>query len=106
MACSGTALLYFIGRILPTLPRLYEPQMLWSIIAINTIINCEYESVQRLIRARVTGSLLGQSMWDLWWAKWQWDRFLSEFFGFSAVNIIPPSSSILIYHPGDEHYVC
>jgi hypothetical protein len=21
-------------------------------------------------------------MWDLWWTKWHWDRFLSEFFGF------------------------
>jgi hypothetical protein len=20
--------------------------------------------------------------WDLWWTKWHWDRFLSEFFGF------------------------
>jgi hypothetical protein len=22
-------------------------------------------------------------MWDLWWTKWHWDRFFSEFFGFS-----------------------
>jgi hypothetical protein len=21
-------------------------------------------------------------MWDLWWTKWHWDRFFSEFFGF------------------------
>jgi hypothetical protein len=21
-------------------------------------------------------------MWDLWWKKWQWARFFSEFFGF------------------------
>jgi hypothetical protein len=21
-------------------------------------------------------------MWDLWWRKWHWDRFFSEFFGF------------------------
>jgi hypothetical protein len=21
-------------------------------------------------------------MWDLWWAKWYWDRFFSEFFSF------------------------
>jgi hypothetical protein len=25
----------------------------------------------------------GQSMWDLWWTKWHWDRF-------SPVNFIPP----------------
>ena len=21
-------------------------------------------------------------MWDLWWTKWHWDRFLPEYFGF------------------------
>jgi hypothetical protein len=24
----------------------------------------------------------GQSMWNLWWTKWHWDRFFSELFGF------------------------
>jgi hypothetical protein len=24
----------------------------------------------------------GQPMWDLWWTKWQWDRFFPEYFGF------------------------
>jgi hypothetical protein len=28
------------------------------------------------------GSIPGRSMWDLWWTKWHWDRFLSEYFGF------------------------
>jgi hypothetical protein len=28
------------------------------------------------------GSFPGQSVWDLWWTKWRWDRFLSVFFGF------------------------
>jgi hypothetical protein len=23
------------------------------------------------------------SVWDLWWTKWHWDRFFSEYFGFS-----------------------
>jgi hypothetical protein len=31
----------------------------------------------------VTGSRLAHSMWDLWWTEWHWDRFFSEFFGFS-----------------------
>jgi hypothetical protein len=22
-------------------------------------------------------------MWDVWWTKWQWDRFFSEFFDFT-----------------------
>jgi hypothetical protein len=21
-------------------------------------------------------------MWDLWWTKWHWNRFFSEYFGF------------------------
>jgi hypothetical protein len=25
-------------------------------------------------------------MWDLWWTKWHWDRFLSENFGFPLPN--------------------
>ena len=25
---------------------------------------------------------LRSSMWDLWWTKWHWDRFFSEYFGF------------------------
>jgi hypothetical protein len=25
-------------------------------------------------------------MWGLWWTKWHWDRFFSEYFGFSPVN--------------------
>jgi hypothetical protein len=28
------------------------------------------------------GSIPGQSMWDLWWTKWQWDRFFLKYFGF------------------------
>jgi hypothetical protein len=33
------------------------------------------------------GSCPGQSMWDLWWTEWHWDRFFTEFFDF------PPSIS-------------
>jgi hypothetical protein len=32
--------------------------------------------------------------WDLWWTKWHWDRFFSEFFGF-PVTIIPPWAPLL-----------
>jgi len=28
------------------------------------------------------GSIPGESMLDLWWTKWHWDRFFSEKFGF------------------------
>jgi hypothetical protein len=39
-------------------------------------------SLQVMQSAGGLGSLQDQSMWDLWWTKWHWDRFLSEFFGF------------------------
>jgi len=28
--------------------------------------------------------------WDLWRSKWHWNRFFSQYFGFSPVGIIPP----------------
>jgi len=31
---------------------------------------------------QVLRSIWGQSMWDLWWTKWKWDRFSSEYFHF------------------------
>jgi hypothetical protein len=36
-------------------------------------------------------------MWDLWWAKWHWDRFYSKFFGFSLSVSSFHKGSILIY---------
>jgi hypothetical protein len=33
-------------------------------------------------RRLLTAEARVQSMWDLWWTKWHWDRFLAEFFGF------------------------
>jgi hypothetical protein len=35
------------------------------------------------------GSISGQSMWDLWWTKWHWDRFSPRVLRFSPVNFIP-----------------
>jgi len=31
-----------------------------------------------------SGSVPGQYMWDLWWTKWHWDMFLSEYFVFPS----------------------
>jgi hypothetical protein len=28
------------------------------------------------------GSRPDQSVWDLWWTKWHWDKFFSESLGF------------------------
>jgi hypothetical protein len=59
--------------------------------------------LQKLIRMVILACLshhegLDQSMWDLWWTKWHWNKFFSELFGFPA-NIISPW---LILHMGDE----
>jgi hypothetical protein len=37
-------------------------------------------------------SLPGQSMWDFWWTKWHWGKFISEYFGFPLWIITLPSS--------------
>ena len=36
------------------------------------------------------GSLPGQLLRKLWWTKWQWDRFLSQYLTILPVIIIPP----------------
>jgi hypothetical protein len=36
------------------------------------------------------GSIPGQFLRDLWWTKWDWDRFFSAYFWFFLVSIIPP----------------
>jgi hypothetical protein len=45
-----------------------------------------------------------QSMWDLLWTEWHWDRFCSNFFGF--LLSIPPWLSIFVYQLEDEQYAC
>jgi len=32
---------------------------------------------------RCPGSLVGQSVWDLWWTEWHWARFFCVCFDFS-----------------------
>jgi len=39
---------------------------------------------------RYPGSIMKQSMWDLWWAKWHWDTLFLPVIRFSPVGIIPP----------------
>jgi hypothetical protein len=37
-------------------------------------------------------------MWDLWWTKWHWDRFFSEFFDFPlsiSFHLGSPNSYII-----------
>jgi hypothetical protein len=39
---------------------------------------------------RGPGLIPGQPMWDLLWIRWQSDSFISQYFSFCPVNIIPP----------------
>jgi hypothetical protein len=47
------------------------------------------------------GSQLGQSMWDLWWIKWQWAGFSASSSIFS-LSVSFHRDSILMYHQRDE----
>jgi hypothetical protein len=40
------------------------------------------QAVSRRFRRESPSLRPDQSMWDLWWTKWQWARSFSEFFGF------------------------
>jgi len=45
---------------------------------------------------RGLGLIPGQSIWDLWWTKCDWDRFNTEYFCF-----IPLAVFCFIYLPPD-----
>jgi hypothetical protein len=49
-----------------------------------------------------TGVLAVQSMRDLCWTKWHWNRLLSEFFCFS-LSVSFHLGSMLIYHLGENN---
>jgi hypothetical protein len=35
-------------------------------------------------------SIPGHSVWDLWWRKWHWDKFLSRYYSFiRPYNLLP-----------------
>jgi len=48
------------------------------------------------------GSVPGQSIWNLWWIKWCWDRFPTNYFGVSLYHSTSSMSSsqwcILAFH--------
>ena len=58
-----------------------------------------------------TGSMPGQFTWDLWWKKWHWDGFLSEYLGFSPCqyhsNIASPSLALTLcdLNNGQRHSI-
>jgi hypothetical protein len=41
-------------------------------------------------------------MWDLWWTKWHWDRFVSEFLGFPRQYHSTVVVHTYVYHLEDE----
>jgi hypothetical protein len=43
-------------------------------------------------------------MWDLWWTKWHWDRFISEIFGFFlSMSFHCNSPYSYSYHPATNN---
>jgi hypothetical protein len=67
----------------------------------SSVFSCQYHStvaLQTHIIRGGPGSRPGQSMWDLWWIKWHWDRFFSEFFCF-LLSISFHRRSPNSYHP-------
>jgi hypothetical protein len=40
-----------------------------------------------------------RSMWDLWWSKWHWGRFFSEFFGFPLSISFRHCSTLINHRP-------
>ena len=51
---------------------------------------------------RGLGPTTEQSMWDLWWTKWHWDRFLSVLYYFSIIPTILHTNMSFICH---SHYI-
>jgi hypothetical protein len=47
-----------------------------------------------------TGRVHAQVMWDLWWTKWHWDRFISESFSFPCQYISTATPYSLILYRG------
>jgi hypothetical protein len=43
-------------------------------------------------------------MWDLWWKKWHWDRFLFKSFSFLLSVSFHRGSPLLVYHVEDEQW--
>jgi hypothetical protein len=58
---------------------------------------------QAAFLCRGLGSLLGQSMWDLWWTKWHRDRFLHRVLRCFFVNFIPPVLHYLKKDKNNHH---
>jgi hypothetical protein len=71
-----------------------------EILRLNIAIAVQW--LRRLVAGltpRRPGFAPGQSMWDLWWTEWHWDRFFSELFGFTlSVSFHRRSSNS--YHGG------
>ena len=48
-------------------------------------------------------SIRGQSVWYLWWTKWHWDMFLSEYLKFDLLVSLHPSPWSF-FHPSPRLY--
>jgi hypothetical protein len=48
------------------------------------------------------GSVSGKFVWDLWWAMWHWDMFISEYFSITVSVPLHQCSIQRIHH---QHYI-
>jgi hypothetical protein len=64
--------------------------VIWNALSIRLrLSSLSYYS--KLVTPRRPGFAPGQSMWDLWWTKWHWDMFFSEFFGIPLTISFQPT---------------
>jgi hypothetical protein len=73
-----------------------------SLITVIMAIPWLRQSVSGLSPQRSTFNPVSQSTSNLWWTKWVWDRFFSEYFGF-PISIISP---MLHTHSFIHHQHC
>jgi hypothetical protein len=59
---------------------------------------CNIITQGRAMAQVASGPRPGQSMWDLWWTKWHWDRFFLRVLRCSPVNISFHRRSPNSYH--------
>jgi hypothetical protein len=76
------------GRTLLKFGNLWFIRICMCVSVLNFLTLTVFRLKSRSLRSRP-----GQSMWDLWWTKWHWDRVYFEFFGF-RLSIYRPAVAL------------
>jgi len=67
--------------------------------------NCAMTQAVNFLPVTGLGSVPGQCMWNMWWVKWNWDRFYSEYFSFPLLVLFHKCSVHTFHHPPPVLYV-